>query len=254
MGPLPAPMLNGENPIESSRDKLEGSERVKTAGDVYWKEDPVDITQSAPVHETKKIFSLSEEFAFMFRECHSSDVLQLLRDYWQHYSQWIDGVHMKWQNNDFLESSTQLRNSLGACLVKSATGSLPLQETVLQIIDPQLDKGCLIPAVDIKDPQHPEWTLLSYFGVVTKRDIHYYLRCLIAVSQERRPDVDNVAYIYENIQARYKENEELIRYVWYSICDSFTALTIPARPSRRETLFLFNRSHEGRASQLAGRI
>ena len=191
----------------------------------------------------------------MFRECHSSDLLQLLRDYWHHYSQWIDGVHMKWQNIDFLESSTQLRNSLGACLVESAKGPLPLRESVLPMIDPQLDKGRLIPAVDIKDPQHPEWTLLSYFGVITKGDIHYYLRCLIAISEEHRPDVDNVAYIYENIQDRYKENEELIRYVSYGVIRFFRALTISARHSLRETLSLFIRSHEGRRpSQLVGRI
>ena len=106
-----------------------------------------------------------------------------------------------------------------------------------------LDKGRLTPAVDIKDPQHPEWTLLSYFGVITKGDIHYYLRCLIAISEEHRPDVDNVAYIYENIQARYKENEELIRYVWHGVVRFFKALTISARHSLRETLSLSIRSH-----------
>jgi hypothetical protein len=194
-------------------DKLDGERRVETAGDANSKETPTKFTPSAPLGDTEKTFALSEEFTFMFRECHTSDVLQLLRDNWHHYSQWIDGAHMKWQNTDFLESSTQLRNSLGACLVQSAKGSLPLQETVLPMIDPELDEGRLIPAVDIKDPQHPEWTLLSYFGVIMKGDIHYYLRCLIAISEEHCPDVDKVAYIYEQIQARYKENEELIRYV-----------------------------------------
>jgi hypothetical protein len=174
------------------------------------------ITPSAPVADAEMKFSLSEEFTFMFRECNSSDVLQLLRDNWHHYSQWIDGAHMKWQNTDFLESSTQLRNSLAACLVQSAKGFLPLQETVLPMIDRQLDEGCLIPAVDIKDPQHPEWALLSYFGVIMKGDIHYYLRCLIAISEEHCPDLDSIAYIYEQIQARYKENETLIRYVLHS--------------------------------------
>jgi hypothetical protein len=54
---------------------------------------------------------------------------------------------------------------------------------------------------------------LSYFGVIIKADIHYYLRCLISISGEHCPDVDSVAYIYEQIQARYKENEGLIGYV-----------------------------------------
>jgi hypothetical protein len=186
-------------------DKLEVKRPVETAGDAD--------SKKAPDADTKKTFALSEEFTFMFRECHTADILQLLRDNWHHYSLWIDGAHMKWQNTDFLASSTQLRNSLGACIVQSAKGPLPLQETVLPMIDPHLDEGCLIPAVDIKDPQLPEWTLLSYFGVIIKGDIHYYLRCLFAISEEHSPDVDSVAYIYEQIQARYKGNEELIRYV-----------------------------------------
>jgi len=191
---------------------LEGKRRVETAGDVRPEATLPKITTSTTGGDAEKTFNLSEEFAFMFRECHSSDVLQLLRDNWNHYFQWIDGAHMKWQNNGFLESSTKLRNSLGAYLVQSAKGSLPLQETVLPMIDPQFDEGRLIPAVDIKEPQHPEWTLLSYFGVIIKADIHYYLRCLISISGEHCPDVDSVAYIYEQIQARYKENEGLIGY------------------------------------------
>jgi len=120
---------------------------------------------------------------------------------------------MKWQNAAFLESSTQLKNSLGSCLVQCAKGSLPLQETVLPMIDRQLDKGCHIPALNISDPQHPQWTLLSYFGVFMKGDAQYYLRCLISISEEHRPDIDSITYIYEQLQNRYGGNEELIRYI-----------------------------------------
>jgi hypothetical protein len=182
-------------------------------GEADSEEIPEIFTSSAPVGNTQTKFTLSEEFTFMFRECNSSDVLQLLKDNWRHYSQWIDGAHMKWQDAAFLESSTQLKNSLGTCLVQSAKGPLLLQGTVLPMIDRQLDEGRHIPAVDISDPQHPEWSLLNYFGVIMKGDIQYYLRCLISISEEHRPDVDSVAYIYEQIQARYRENEELIRYV-----------------------------------------
>jgi hypothetical protein len=172
-----------------------------------------DISPSAPVRDTKETFSLSDEFSFMFRECSSSDVLHLLRDNWHHYSRWIDGGHMKWQSIEFIESSTQLKKSIAACLVQSARGPLPLQETVMPTIDPQLDEGRLIPAVYINQPSHPEWLMLSYFGVIMKGDVHYYLRCLIAISDEHCPDIDSVTYIYEQIQARYKDNEEIVRYV-----------------------------------------
>jgi hypothetical protein len=197
----------------SQKESPQKTGPAETAGEVNSEEISEKSTSSAPVGDTEMKFTLSEEFTFIFRECSSSDVLQLLKDNWHHYSQWIDGAHMNWQNAAFLESSTQLKNSLGTCLVQSAKGSLPLQETVLPMIDRQLDEGRHIPAVTINDPQHPEWTLLSYFGVIMKGDAQYYLRCLISVSEEHRPDVDSVAYIYEQLQARYRENEELIRYV-----------------------------------------
>jgi hypothetical protein len=169
---------------------------------------------SEAVVETAKIFDVSEEFTFMFRECHTSEVLQLIRDNWRHYSQWIDGTHMKWQSPDFLKSSAELRTSLGSRLVQSARGSLPLQETVLPMLDTELNGGgCLIPAVDIKNPSHPDWRILSNFGVIITADVHYYLRCLISIAEGAFPDVDQVVDIYEKIQARYAGSESLIRYV-----------------------------------------
>jgi len=201
---------DGEKPVETaSKAMLKEAATLKTTS----RELSVKDMQPEQVSSGERVFALSEEFAFMFHKCHTSDVLQLLRDNWHHYSKWIDGAHMKWQNADFLESSTQLKNSVSASRVQSAKGSLPLRETVLPMIDPELDEGRLIPALDIKDPQHPAWTLLSHFGVVMKGDIHYYLRCLIAASEEQVPDIDKVAYIYEQIQTRHKGNEDLIRCV-----------------------------------------
>ena len=257
----PSPVATATSPIESSRarspelqrsqrDKLERSGRLETAGDANGQETPVKITPSALVDDTQKTFALSEEFTFMFRECHSCDVLQLLRDHWHHYSQWIDGGHMKWQNTAFLESSTQLRKDLGACLVETARGSLPLQETVVPLIDSQLDEGCLIPAVNIKDPQHSDWSLLSHFGVVMKQDVHYYLRCLIAISEENRPDVDNLAYIYERIQARYKGNEDLIRYVSLGVVNCLNTDNIRAAFHERDIILV--KSKSGRSTKPAG--
>lgn len=150
-------LVDGETleDYRSQKDNLGEERRVETTSDARFKETTPKIDPLATAGNTERGFTLSEEFNFMFHECHSCDILQLLRDNWHHYSQWINGAHMKWQNSDFLESYTKLRNSLGACLVQSAKGSLPLQETVLPIINPQLDKGHLIPTINIKEPQHP---------------------------------------------------------------------------------------------------
>ncbi|KAH7337370.1 hypothetical protein BKA66DRAFT_448585 [Pyrenochaeta sp. MPI-SDFR-AT-0127] len=171
------------------------------------KKESAKVASPATVNSGDASFGLSEEFICMLCECESSDVLQLLRENWHHYSQWIDGSHMKWQGASFILSSKQLKNKLGASLVESAKDPLPLQETVLPALGARLDAARAIPTVDIKDPQRPEWNLLSYFGVLLRTDIHYYLRCLIFLSGVADTDVDIVQYIYEQIQARYSGNE-----------------------------------------------
>ncbi|PMD47662.1 hypothetical protein L207DRAFT_415975, partial [Hyaloscypha variabilis F] len=176
---------------------------------------PVEDTQSEEVKNDEKLFTLSEEFEFMFSECRTSDVLQLFRDNWHYYSKWIEGAHMKWQHGAFLAARSHLKSTLGVSRVQSAAGPLPLQETVLPKIDIELDEEALIPALDINNAQHPEWALLSNFGVLMKGDINYYLRCLIAISDGPSPNVDKVAYIYEQIQTRYRENEDIIRAAFY---------------------------------------
>lgn len=187
------------------------------------------------------IFDLSEEFRFMFRKCATIDVLQLLRDNWQHYSQWIDGAHMKWQSPDFLESSNRVKKSLRNSVVLTTSGYLPLEETVLIEIDRELKDMCSIPALSVEDPLHMDWRFLSHLGVSTSPDIHYYLRCLAAVSKSTGVDVDKIAHIYEKIQSRYPGNEELIRYSRPGIRDS-KALTRNSRTTFHEADIILTRA------------
>ena len=208
MKPLPDVLspLKGSTPFAGEQDQENTSAE--------------DISSSAG-DDAKTIFTVSEEFLLMFRECDSSDVLQILRDNWHHYSQWVDGAHMEWQDPDFVVSSTLLKSRLGSSLVQSAKGILPLQELVLPTIDSRLDERRSIPAVRIMDPQHNNWNFLNFFGVLIKADAHYYLRCLISISGEQCPDIDDVGYIYEKIQAFYKGNAEIIRYadIMYSFSE-----------------------------------
>jgi len=167
-------------------------------------------------NQASTIFTLSEEFTYMFNECQPQDVLHILKDNWHHYSQWIDGVHMSWQDPGFVASCDQLKQSLGSCKVRSGSGTIPLRETVLPGLDRQLDQGTPIPAVEIRDPQHTNWKPLGFFGVILVADIHYYVRCLIAIAERAHADIDHVAYIYEKIQSFYSGNEQVIQCVGIS--------------------------------------
>ncbi len=162
---------------------------------------------------SRTIFDISDEFMFMFRECQSSDVLQVLRDNWHHYSQWIDGAHMQWQDSDFLYSSIQLNEKIASFSVMTAMGKKPLQETVLPSVDRQLDQEYITPSIQIIEPGHKDWRLLGCFGVLQNASAEYYLRCLQAISEQKRPNVDLVTYVYDKIQAFYRGNETLIKYV-----------------------------------------
>ncbi|KAG9198551.1 hypothetical protein G6514_009853 [Epicoccum nigrum] len=162
------------------------------------------------------LFELSEEFKCMFCECESSDVLQLFKDNWHHYSQWVEGPHMDWQSRSFKFASAELRTKISESLVRTLRGHLPLQETVLATLDTQLDISNALPALDIHKPEDPEWNLLTYFGVSVKSDVPYYLRCITTLSADENPDVDMIVYIYEQLQSRYTGNEALIRAAFYS--------------------------------------
>ena len=237
---------NTEQTFEQRWEQLKGQQAAfRGFNDPQGNRPSDNLIPPPSIGSTQKIFILSDEFTFMFRECQSSDDLRLLRDHWQHYSQWICGAHMRWQDSDFLESIPRLKTSIENCLVKSSKGSLPLRETVMPMIDPQLDEWQVAPALDISDPQHPEWALLNSFSVITQGDIHYYMRCLIMISGDHRPDINIVRYIYETVQARFKSNEGLIRYVSCGV-SPFGALIPLVWHSMKGILVSFVQSHRSR--------
>lgn len=182
---------------------------------------PVPSTSKSPVtpenpmedgdDSGELLFDLSEEFKLMLSECDSADVLQLIRDNWHHYSKWVEGAHMKWQAQEYITASMHLKEQIGASLVQTIRGSLPLRETVLPKLDVQLDKSQVMPILRLHEPERTEWSLLSYFGVSGKTDVHYYLQNLVALIRDQSTDTDMVGYLYEQIQSRYTGQEKLIR-------------------------------------------
>jgi hypothetical protein len=186
-------------------------DEAKIAEKAASKQSKESTESSALATDTDDSFGLSEEFTFMFGHCHSSDILQILKDNWMEYSQWIDGAHMKWQGSNFVESCDQLKSDIAACSVQTAKAQLPLRESVLPMIDRHLDESYVTPSLQIGRPEDSEWSLLNHFGVLIKGDIHYYLRCLMGLSGDQHPDINTIVYIYEKIDGQYTGNEEIVR-------------------------------------------
>jgi len=69
----------------SQKDSPQKMGRVETPGEANPEEIPGKFTSSAAVGDAETKFMLSQEFTFIFRECSSSDVLQLLKDNWHYY-------------------------------------------------------------------------------------------------------------------------------------------------------------------------
>jgi hypothetical protein len=181
--------------------------------DLYMNENLVLPEQLVEEHDEPEelLFDLSEEFKSMLHECDSSDIFQLIRDNWHHYSQWVEGAHMKWQSQEYASASIQLKNKVGASLVQTIRGPLPLNETVLAKLDTELDQSKAAPALQLHEPENSEWSVLANFGVVVKSDVHYYLQCLTTLCRDEAPDIDVIGYIYEQLQSMYTGNEGIIR-------------------------------------------
>lgn len=189
----------------------QSQDEAKIAEKAASKESKESTESSALATDTADSFGLSEEFTFMFGHCHSSDILQILKDNWTEYSQWIDGAHMKWQGSNFVKSCDRLKSDIAACSVQTAKAQLPLREGVLPMIDRHLDESYVTPSLQIGRPKDSEWSLLNHFGVLIKGDIHYYLRCLMGISGDQHLDINTIVYIYEKIDGQYKGNEEIVR-------------------------------------------
>ncbi|OCK83978.1 hypothetical protein K432DRAFT_463823 [Lepidopterella palustris CBS 459.81] len=163
-------------------------------------------------------FNLSEEFKYIFQNCQSLDVLQMLREHWDHYSIWIVESSLGDDTVDCCASKEQIRNAIGLMEVGCKGGTAPLRRTVLPALDPAVDENPCVRALSIREPKFHRWEVLRNFGVAVKKDLHYYLQCLEDIQGSSAPK-ETIAHIYEQIQHEYYSNEQLI---W----DSFRGLSL----------------------------
>jgi hypothetical protein len=108
--------------------------------------------------------ALSQEFQFLFQNCHSRDILQVLRDNWYYYSKWLLDDNTHWDPKSSADKvGKALRKTLRTALkstpvsTKGQKGKTILSKTVLSTIDLFLSSNALIPNLDIEDSQDPRW-------------------------------------------------------------------------------------------------
>ncbi|KAL2408478.1 hypothetical protein ABEF93_003919 [Exophiala dermatitidis] len=166
-----------------------------------------------PIPKQPTSLRLSSHFKFIIRYNEPKDFLILLRDNWNHYSQWLE------DDRDCVGSGIdepcrkRLRNELGQSQIRCHGGIMkPLRDVFLSIPELVEKAQGQVPFVEVDDALDPRWRRLAVLGLGVEGDVRFYLRCLESMSGSREQTaVDRAALLLEQIQARYADDEELVR-------------------------------------------
>ena len=141
---------------------------------------------------------LTQEFGFFTTKA-AGDLLFLLRDNWDHYSNQIHKSIRRPGASGF----TSAKEELSKMMVECVDGvSRPLGQTILPLSNLKI-QGSYLPVLDIPNPTDPRWLDFETLGVITGENLDLYLRQLKAMSvAEHSPQVEDVREIYRQLAAR----------------------------------------------------
>lgn len=170
-------------------------------------------------------FTLSDEFQYLFSTCPTSDVLEVILHNWTAYSAWIqpDGLHECSTCNHSRENTLTAIRSTPAkgidrnCIYQQSsqfwTNWQPMMtDLVLTDIDPLIQSDA-IPLATLKIPNSQSATvrrLLECLGVAANKGASFYMRCLYALTRQKLPEQEDIAYVYEQLQAFYEDDKDII--------------------------------------------
>ncbi|KIW89714.1 uncharacterized protein Z519_09870 [Cladophialophora bantiana CBS 173.52] len=135
-------------------------------------------------------FELSEDMKRILEGLPSGEFLQLLRDHWQTYSEWLGSDEDLNYPQDWILSKKALRECLMSTEVDCINGSrYSLKETIFPAGDLSGVEGSdSLPLLDIPNSSNPSWSFLEQLGVTMKCDVNHYLQCLRMVKQKGQPE------------------------------------------------------------------
>lgn len=169
----------------------------------------VDVT----TRSNDQTFVLSHVFKHIFQNGHIADVISTLDENWHFYSQWIDPDKSQQQSEDKNMQTEELKKSIGDVVVKTSQRPSPLTTTFIPGLDDQID-GTVVPTLDLATPvQKSLRHRLGLFGVTVDNDLGFYLACLGALKDQRSPDINTIAHIYEKIESRLDDEEDDVQCV-----------------------------------------
>lgn len=178
------------------------------------------IPRLVTIKSSNNEFKLSDDFRFLLSECPIADVLHVLFANWPSYSKWLE-MSSDTQEGDAAVYRTRLVAEISRSVVKTSQGAVRLCDTFAPRLDPFIEDA-MLPVLDLDfgdGDSGDDKSLkvmrqrLSLFEVITENKIQFYLACLTYLKRQSSPDNETVAYIYEQIQSRYDENEDIVESV-----------------------------------------
>ncbi|EXJ77094.1 hypothetical protein A1O3_10252 [Capronia epimyces CBS 606.96] len=160
-----------------------------------------------------RYFRLSRHFLFIMESNEPKDFLVLLRDNWNHYSSWFEDDGGVFPNDSRELSRERVIKEIQASPVRCRGGITKSLRDVFLPIPELVDKAQgQVPFIDVADPLDQRWRRLGVLGLGVEGNVSFYLRCLESMRGKGDPaPVDRATMLLEQIQARYSDDEELVR-------------------------------------------
>ena len=158
-------------------------------------------------------FELSDHFRTLWRAAPSSEILQLLKARWTHYSSWIEDEGL-YEDASWSICRDRLVREIGVLQAFCLNGTVfPLRQTLLPVKGLSSTSPNLRGLLDVPNPDDPGWGFLRHFGVTAKIDPSALLGRLREIATGTLVYPDQVAQIYFELLACDRTEREMVRYV-----------------------------------------
>jgi len=156
-------------------------------------------------------FTISNDIQFLLAHYPVTELLLLLKYYWNRYSTWIipDGVHDKYES--WRTSRQSLKERIGSLHVQCLEGKMDrLNQTFLPISSLSFDFNIPFSFLDIPEPNDPAWSYLRHLGVSTQPGVNVFIKSLKRL-KETTPSLEGVSLLYKEIYGAISTDFELVR-------------------------------------------
>ena len=158
---------------------------------------------------TEETFLLSDEFKYLFRELPASNVLNVLNKNWQSYSKSLEPDTSETLNPSIDEM--KLKQEIMDTKVRSRIGPVSLSKCILPGVDIFLEEHIKLPILDVENVSDERFCQrLRFLGVQIEKTVAYFGRCLQFLKERCEPSHEILSHIYEQLQIRYEDNEDII--------------------------------------------